>query len=67
MPKKKQSIKGKGKYAAYRSQNRREKNKIAKLKKRWKRYKIQPPKALNGILDAGLRAKLKQALEKLQK
>lgn len=66
MPKKKKSIKGKGKYAEYRSQKRREKNKISKLIRRWKGYKQQPPRALNGIQDLGLRERIKKALEKLK-
>jgi len=36
---------------AYRDSNRRNIHKANKLARRWKYYKVQPPKALNGLSD----------------
>lgn len=35
----------------YKSEGRRFKNKVRRLVSRWKHYKKQPPKAINGIKD----------------
>lgn len=54
MPKRKSGGKRKigrnsAKCARYQSENRRIKNKANRLVKRWKTYKTQPPKALQGL------------------
>ena len=41
----------KARRATYWANNTRNINKANKLAKRWKYYKIQPPKALNGLSD----------------
>lgn len=64
MAKKKRYLKGKGKYLRYRSENRKVKNKVSKLAKRWRTYKVQPPKALNGILDGQLKILIKNKIGK---
>ena len=41
----------KAKRAVYRANNTRNKHKANQLAKRWKNYKIQPPKALKGLAN----------------
>ncbi len=46
----------------YRLENKRLKNKSKRLARRWKNYKIQPPKALNGIKDGELKHMIEKKL-----
>jgi len=67
MPKKRKGSSSKLKYQAYKSSSRKLHNKISKLVRRWCNYKIQPAKAVNGILDVTLRERIKKALDDIKK
>lgn len=54
--KQKRSKAGTGSYLRYRDENRRLRNKVSRLARRWKNYKKQPPRALKGLTDNALRA-----------
>ena len=41
----------KARRAAYRDSDRRNVHRANKLARRWKHYKVQPPKVLNGLSD----------------